>query len=373
MLEFRSAGESHGRAIIAVLHGLPMGLELDTDFINSALRRRQGGYGRSERQKIEKDRVEILSGVYRGRTLGSPLTLVVGNRDVTLEKKPPVKIPRPGHADLAGMLKYGLKDARAILERASARSTAGRVAVGAVCQLLLKELGIEVVGYVKAIGEVRAPDIQLPLQELLRRREESSVFMLDRPTAKEAEKAIDRARSEGDSLGGVVEVIALGVPAGIGSHTEWDRRLDGRLARALMSIQAIKAVEIGLGFLSASRPGSQVHDEILYENGEFARTSNNAGGIEGGISNGERIVVRAYMKPIPTLLKPLRSVNIETREPAEAVYERSDVCAVPACSVVAESAVAFEIARALLEKFPSDTMDELKTSYRSYLNRLEEL
>ena len=362
MLNYRTAGESHGPGIVALVEGLPLGLRVDLEFINRALRRRQGGYGRSERQKIEADAAEVLSGVYRGETIASPVTLLIRNRDAGIETKPPVEVPRPGHADLAGMLKYGLKDARAILERSSARETAGRVAAGALAQLLLREVGVSVVGFVSAVGGVEAEQIEVPAAELAARRDRSELYMLDPKAEAAAKIAIDRAKTEGDSLGGIVEVRAFGVPAGLGSHVQWDARLDGRLAGAVMAVQAIKGVEIGLGFAAARRPGSLVHDEILPGAKGLTRGSNNAGGIEGGISNGQTVVLRAAMKPIPTLRKPLRSVNLRTAEATAASYERSDVTAVPAASVVVEAVVAFEIARALLEKFPADTVTELRAA-----------
>ena len=353
-LTLTTAGESHGPALVAILAGLPAGLELDRDAIDADLARRQQGYGRSPRQKLEQDRVEVLAGLRHGRTLGTPLALVVHNLDHKNwtwgmnpwppEGEPegkgtkPVTLPRPGHADLAGSLKFGLDDARNALERASARQTAVAVAAGAVAKALVGEIGIGVDG---------------------------------RVVTEDLEARIDEARAERDTVGGVVEVVARGVPPGLGSYATKEERLDARLAAALMGIQAVKGVEIGAGFELAGRRGSQAHDEILAdEQGALYRETNFAGGIEGGVSNGEEIVVRAAMKPLPTLMRPLRSVDLETGEPGEALVERSDVAAVEALAVVAEAAVAFELARAAREKFGGDSLADFVTAHRAYVERI---
>jgi chorismate synthase len=353
-LQLTTAGESHGPALVAIVTGLPAGLALDRDAIDSDLARRQEGYGRSPRQKLEQDRVEVLAGLRHGRTLGTPLALVVRNRDhVNWEwgmspwppegeakgkGSKPVTLPRPGHADLAGALKYGLSDARDALERASARQTAVAVAAGAVAKALLAEIGVTVEG---------------------------------RVVSEDLEQRIDEARAERDTVGGVVEVAGRGVPPGLGSYASKDERLDARLAAALMGIQAVKGVEVGAGFELAERRGSAAHDEILAdEQGTLYRETNFAGGLEGGVSNGEEIVVRAAMKPLPTLMRPLRSVELETGEAGEALVERSDVAAVEALAVVAEAAVAFELARAAREKFGGDALADFVGAWRAYVERI---
>ena len=378
MLRFYTAGESHGKGIFAYLEGFPANFPVDFDFINREMARRQKGYGRGGRMKIEKDRVEFLSGVRLGKTLGSPILMAVWNRDYKNWEEimkpepgelPPEKMvtrPRPGHADLAGVLKYGFEDIRNVLERSSARETAGRVAAGALCKDLLRKLGIEVGSFVISIGSTEVPREVIEgrsFRELFKAAEKSEVRIpvLDREIEERFKREIDEAKAKGESLGGVFLIYATGVPVGLGSHTQWDRRLDGRIAQALMSIQAIKGVEIGLGFEAARLPGSKVHDEIFYsEEKGFYRLTNNAGGIEGGITNGEPIVVKAAMKPIPTLYKPLRSVDLKTKEPFEASIERSDVCAVPAAAVVGEAMLAITLTGALLEKFPADSFEELQ-------------
>ncbi|MBK5276008.1 MAG: chorismate synthase [Desulfuromonadales bacterium] len=390
MLRYLTAGESHGPQLTAIIEGLPAGFPMCAAEINRDLARRQQGYGRGGRMKIETDTVEILSGVRWGATLGSPLTLVVRNRDWEnwSEKMSPlpefrdessaVTRPRPGHADLTGALKYDHDDVRNVLERSSARETAVRVAVGAVAKQLLGEFGIRVGGFVTGIGGVLAPPPALPYEELWQSAAESELFCCDRLVDEPMKRAIDAAKASGDTLGGLIEVQVIGCPPGLGSYTHWDRKLDARLAMALMSIQAIKGVEVGLGFGVAERPGSQVHDEIFpnaayQENGSasaYSRTSNNAGGIEGGMSNGEPILLRAAMKPIPTLYKPLRSVDMKTHEPFEATVERSDTCAVPAALVVAEAVVAIEIASAFLEKFGGDSLVEIHRNYSGYCQQV---
>ncbi|MBM4055170.1 MAG: chorismate synthase [Planctomycetes bacterium] len=379
MLYFKTAGESHGKCLVSVLEGFPAGVFLDKELIDKELRRRQGGFGRGGRMKIEADRVEILSGIRNNITLGSPICLMIKNSDYKIDELPAVTRPRPGHADLAGVIKYGHKDARNILERASARETAARVAVGAVCKILLSHFNINVFGYVKGIGGINSKkQLEDDREKTVEIRDNSKVYCIDVDIESKIIDKIKRAVEMGDSLGGIIEVVVNGVPIGLGNHTQWDLKLDARLAFALMSIQAVKAVEIGAGFENADRFGSQAHDEIFYENSGggksvtagFKRLTNNAGGIEGGISNGEDIVARAFMKPIPTLKKPLKSVDLLTKEPVEASYERSDICAVPAASVVCEAMVAFEIARAFTEKFGRDSIEEIKRNYNGYIENM---
>lgn len=380
MLRFLTAGESHGRALVTIIEGLPAGLELDLSRINTLLKRRQGGYGRGQRMALEEDRVEIFSGLRGSVTLGSPLTLVIYNQDwenwqeimasgqeARLDQRV-VTRPRPGHADLCGGLKYRQEDLRNILERASARETAARVAVGAVAEELLRALKIRVQGQVIAVGNIetcpeeKIYDSQLYENPLYCPEPDASLAMI---------KVIEEAKKRGDSLGGVIQVICEGVPPGLGSHVQWDRRLDGRLAEALMSIPAIKGVEIGKGFTAASLPGSQVHDAIQYHSDRgFQHPSNHAGGLEGGMSNGETLVIRAAMKPIPTLTNPLPSVDLQTKEPFLAAIERSDVCAVPAAAIVGEAATAWVLAEAVMEKFGGDHLEELLLNYNNYLGYL---
>lgn len=385
-LRFLNAGESHGPALTAIIEGIPSNLRISSEYINRELARRQTGYGRGGRMKIEKDQVEILSGVRFGLTLGSPITLMVKNKDwenwteiMAVEGEPTEKReilnPRPGHADLTGGIKYGFYDMRNVLERASARETTTRVAVGAVCKQLLEDVGIKIGSYVISIGELSVKDqIQdLSLEERFERAEKSE---LRTPLPEEDEKfkkLIDLAREEGESLGGVFEVFATGVPVGLGSYVQWDRRIDGKIAQAMMSIQAIKGVEIGEGFRLSEKFGSQAHDEIFYEEGRgFYHKTNRAGGIEGGMTNGEPVVVRAAMKPIPTLMrkKSLRSVNIKTKEPFLAAKERSDVVAVPAAAIVGEAMLAIVLTDAIIEKFGNDNWIEIKKrveDYRRYI------
>lgn len=360
-LELTTAGESHGKALVAVLTGMPAGLLLDLDALNAALARRQLGYGRGARMKIETDRAEVLSGLRKGRTIGSPIALLVRNRDDSIDRLPAVTRPRPGHADLPGMLKYATGDARDVLERASARETAARTAGGAVAWLLLRELGVHVAGFLRSLGEVAAHDVPEDLAELVRRRDASPFLCPDASVTEAMTAAVDAARDAGDTLGGVVEVWARGLPAGLGGYDVAERRLDGRLAAALMRVHAIKGVEIGMGFASARARGSDVHDEIVRDaGGALRRARNNAGGIEGGMTNGEDVVVRAAMKPLSTLRRALRSVDMATGESVQATVERSDVCAAPAASVVAESVVALTLADALLEKTGGDSVAEVR-------------
>ncbi|CCO08864.1 chorismate synthase [Desulforamulus hydrothermalis] len=374
MLRFLTAGESHGPALTAIVEGMVSGLPVTDEYINKQLARRQSGYGRGGRMQIERDRVTFLSGVRGGLTTGSPITLQVVNQDWVnwsdiMAPGPQARLnervvsrPRPGHADLPGAIKYNQRDIRNILERSSARETAARVAVGSLARRLLEELDISIVGYVCRIGTVEATRQENPdLPKLLESLANSQLLCPDPQAEAEMVKEIDQAKAEGDSLGGVFEIHAYGVPPGLGSHVHWDRKLDSRLAGALMSVQAIKGVEIGHGFAAAAAPGSQVHDQIYYAaNQGFYRRTNRAGGIEGGISNGMPIVVRAAMKPIPTLYKPLLSVDLHTKEPYQASVERSDVCAVPAACVVGEAVVAWELAAALAEKFGGDSLAEIK-------------
>ncbi|WP_448588420.1 chorismate synthase [Thermocrinis sp.] len=380
-IRFLTAGESHGKGLVCIVEGIPANLELSAQHINRELERRQRGYGRGGRMKIEKDTVQIISGVRFGKTLGSPIALLIENKDwdswkdkmaVEGERPPsavPFTRPRPGHADLAGGIKYNQRDLRNILERASARETTCRVAVGAICKRFLEELGVFIGSYVVSIGPLE-PSIEE--EDLLKRHhlaELSEVRFPDPKKDEEFKQLIDRAKEMGESLGGVFEVFAVGVPPGLGSHVHWDRKLDGRVAQAMMSIQAIKGVEIGLGFSASKRFGSEVHDEIGYIEGEgYRRYSNNLGGLEGGITNGMPIVVRCAMKPIPTLTRPLRSVDIETKEEVKAGKERTDVMAVPAASVVGESALACVLAEAFLEKLGGDFMEEIKERYKIYLD-----
>ncbi len=386
-MRYLTAGESHGPQLTAIIEGLPAGLELSPEILNRQLARRQQGYGRGDRMNIERDTAEILSGVRWGATLGSPVTLVVKNRDWEnwREKMSPlaehrgqaesVTRPRPGHADLDGAMKYGHRDVRNILERSSARETAVRVAVGAVARQFLQVLGIAIGGYVTELGGVAAGAVAAPYPGLWERAAASELFCCDPAAEAEMKRLIDHTKAAGDTLGGVVEVQVLGLPPGLGSHVQWDRKLDARLAMALMSIQAIKGVEVGLGFEASRRPGSQAHDEITYdpaalERGAataYVRPTNHAGGLEGGMTNGEPLVVRAAMKPIPTLYTPLRSVDIVSHEPYEASVERSDTCAVPAALVVAEAVVAIELACALQEKFGGDSLAELQCNLENYL------
>ncbi|MEQ2129365.1 chorismate synthase [Caldanaerobacter subterraneus KAk] len=343
-MRYLTAGESHGEALIAIIEGLPSNLFIDAEFINKELERRQKGYGRGGRMAIEKDEIHIISGVRDGKTTGAPLAMEIKNRDYKNwkdKKVPPVTRPRPGHADLPGSIKYNQRDIRNILERASARETAARVAVGSVAKLLLKELNISLKSRVLEIGGAK--------------REEKW------------KRLIEKAKKEGDTLGGIIEIVIEGVPVGLGSHAQWDRKLDALLAYHVMSVQGIKGVEFGLGFEGARLPGSLVHDDIYYkENEGFYRKTNNAGGIEGGISNGNPIVIRAAMKPIPTLLQPLDSVDIATKEKTKAIYERSDVTAVEAAACVLEAVCAWVIADECLKKFGGDSVEELKKNYDAY-------
>jgi chorismate synthase len=378
MIRFLTAGESHGKCLTAIIEGLPAGLELNEAEINKNLYRRQQGYGRGGRMKLEQDRVEITAGVRHGKTLGSPVCLMIHNRDyanwteiMSIEKnntvpRPEDTRPRPGHADLAAAIKYRHKDIRNILERASARETAIRTAAGSVALALLKCFGIEVYSYVSSIGTASIKEQPPISKETMESIEASPVRCPDRNAESLMLAEIDAAKSAGDSIGGTFRIVVKNVPAGLGSHVHWDRRLEGSLSKAMMSIPGIKGVEIGAGFDLSRLPGSKAHDEIFY-NGSFYRGSNNAGGIEGGISNGEDILITCAMKPIPTLMKPLQSVDIVTKEAFPASTERSDVCAVPAASIVGEAVASLELASALTEKFGGDSLEEMLTNYNNYM------
>ncbi|KWW51531.1 chorismate synthase [Bacillus cereus] len=383
-MRYITAGESHGPQLTTIIEGVPAGLPLVADDINEELARRQKGYGRGRRMQIETDQVQIVSGVRHGETLGSPIALVVENRDFAhwtkimgaeplteqeeKEMKRKVTKPRPGHADLNGAIKYGHRDMRNVLERSSARETTVRVAAGAVAKKVLAELGITVAGHVIEIGGVEAKETTYcSIEELKSITEASPVRCLDEEAGNQMIKAIDDSKSNGDSIGGIVEVIVEGMPIGVGSYVHYDRKLDAKLAAAIMSINAFKGVEIGIGFEAAHRPGSEVHDEILWnEEHGYTRRTNNAGGLEGGMTTGMPIVVRGVMKPIPTLYKPLQSVDIDTKEPFTASIERSDSCAVPAASVVAEAVVAWELATALIEQFGLDRMDLIRENIEKH-------
>lgn len=379
MLDYHTAGESHGPALVALVTGVPAGLAFDAGFIDAELRRRQGGYGRGGRQKIEEDRVVVLSGVRRGRTTGAPITLQIHNRDSRLDdpaRTPPLHRPRPGHADLAGSIKWLTTDCRDTLERASARETAARVAAGAVARLILRVVGIETFGFVRSILDA-ATDIEVTADNwrgLVAARDASDTYCPDPAATERQRQAIRQAKIDKDSVGGLVEAHVFGCPPGIGSCVDWRLRLDARLAYAVMGVQAIKCVEIGLGKDCASRPGSKVHDPIAFDASRrqthtlgFVRPTNHAGGTEGGMSNGQPILVRAAMKPISTLLRGMPSVDLNTKTPELSAYERSDVCAVPAASVVVENVVAFEVARCLLEKIGGDSILEMRTNFENYL------
>jgi chorismate synthase len=378
MLRYWTAGESHGKTLLALVDGFPAGVSIDTDLIDRELLRRQGGYGRGGRQRIETDRVEVLTGIWKGNTLGSPIALQVINKDYKLERLDDIQRPRPGHGDLTGAVKY-LSSVRGILERASARETAVRVAAGALAKTLLRQFGIAVIGYVVELGGVVIRPKAAALDEQFRLRDQSIVYSLNPDQDDEVRQLIDETKKLGDTLGGIVEVRVEGLPFGLGTHAQWDLKLDGRIAQAVMAVQAIKGVEIGMGFESARRRGSQVHDPIQYDasqrdspNFGFVRPTNNAGGLEAGMTNGQPLVVRAAKKPISTLAQPLESVNLETKQAEPAGYERSDVCAVPAASVIVENVVAFEVARALCEKFGNDSLPEMKSRYDLFRKMAQE-
>ena len=391
MLRFSTAGESHGESLVALISGLPAGVPVDQAFLDHELWRRQQGYGRGGRMRIEKDTAHILSGVRHGKTIGSPIAMTLANNDWKnweeilpvgegdATKHKAVTSPRPGHADLAGALKYDFPDGRYILERASARESAARTACGAIAKMLLRALGIEVASHVIRVGSAElAREATFAEIAALAQREDVLLACVDAESEARMKAEVDVALRTGDTIGGVFEVVVHGLPPGVGTHVNWDERLDGLLAQAVMSLQAVKAVELGRGVTAASSPGSQVHDAIAYSaeaEGEgkftkFTREHNNAGGIEGGISNGEDLIVRGYLKPISTLRRPLASVSFETRETTKASYERSDVCVVPAAGVAGEAMVALTVARCVLEKFGGDSLRELERNYRSYCEQI---
>jgi chorismate synthase len=385
MLRFLTSGESHGPELVATVEGVPAGFDIDLAEINADLARRQKGYGRGGRMLIEKDEARPVAGIRFGRTLGSPVTFIIANRDFkNWEKRMSadpkdrgeakvVTRPRPGHADLAGILKYNLEDIRDILERASARETTARVAIGGFAKQFIKPFGIEILGYVVRIGATIAKTPEnLGMADLKRATEESQVRVADPVAERAIIEEIDACKKTGDTLGGIVEVVATGLPVGLGSHVQWDRKLDGRLAHALMSLQATKGVEFGIGFEAGRVRGSALHDEIGFDAAErrFTRHSNNSGGTEGGMSTGEPLRVRVAFKPISTLMQPLKSVDIRTKQETEGTIERSDVCAIPAAAVIAESVVAFELANAFLEKFGGDSLAEITRNYQGYLEQV---
>jgi chorismate synthase len=372
MLRYWTAGESHGKTLLAVVDGFPAGIEIDTDSIDYDLRMRQGGYGRGGRQKIETDKVELLTGVWKNVSMGSPVTLQVINRDYKLEKLKELERPRPGHGDLTGAVKF-LGSIRNVLERSSARETAVRVAAGALAKQILAEFQIECIGFVDELGGQQIHRQAGDIQKWRTLREQSEVYSLNPAQDPEIKQLIDQAEEQGDTLGGILEVHIAGLPFGLGTHAQWDRKLDGRIAQAVMAVQAIKGVEIGLGFEAARRPGSQVHDPITYDADKkdtpslgFQRPTNNAGGLEAGMTNGQSLVVRAAKKPISTLRQPLESINLNTKQADTASYERSDVCAVAAAAIIIENVVAFEIAVAFCEKFGNDSISEMKARYELF-------
>jgi chorismate synthase len=386
MFRFTTAGESHGRALVAIVEGLPAGLPVDIDQINHELWRRQQGYGRGARMKIESDHIEVLSGVRHGLTLGSPLALMIENKDwpnwnevmaaeaieLAPEKSRRVKRPRPGHADLAGGLKYDARDLRNVLERASARETAARVACGALAKQLLTAFGVEIVSHVIQLGGIPEKPLELTFEQIQSMAGDSRLRCADADAEQKMIDLIDQKKSEGDTLGGIFEVVAGKVPPGLGSHTAWDLKLDGRLAQAVMSIPAVKAVAIGSGIEASSLPGSEVHDEIGYneETKEFIRASNRAGGLEGGVTNGEEVRVRGHLKPISTLRRALRSIDIDTKQEERAAFERSDITVVPAAGVIGEAMVALVLAQAMREKFGGDSLGEMKRNFEGYREQL---
>lgn len=371
MLRYLTSGESHGRCILTIIDGIPAGLAVRKKDIDSELCRRMFGYGRGKRMSIESDSSEILSGLRNGITIGSPVTILINNKDYSIDSLPAITEPRPGHADLPGILKYGLKDARDILERASARETAARVGAGAIAKMLLGEFGIRVISHVIQIGRVSAITNGLGFDQISMIAGKSPVRCADPAASKLMRKEIDKAKDEGDTLGGVFEIVINGLPAGLGSHSQWDRKIDARLAMAVMSIQAIKAVGFGLSFEGGTRRGSEFHDEIFYKKPRgFFRKTNNAGGIEGGMTNGENIIIKAAMKPIATLREPLASVNIKTKKMVYAAVERSDVCALPSAGVVGEAVAAIEIANAMIEKFGGDSVFEMRRNFDGYMAQI---
>ena len=373
MLRFLTSGESHGKCLVAILEGMVAGLTVKAEDIDFELARRQEGYGRGGRMTLEKDRAEILSGIRSHQTLGGPIALMIPNRDFKINELPVVKRPRPGHADLVGVMKYGREDARDILERASARETTARVAAGAVCKIFLREFGVDVISHVVSIGGVTADTSRLSFDALKTGSMHSPMHCADKAATKKMMERVDEARTKKDTIGGIFEVVAKGLPVGLGSFVHYDRRLSAKLCAALMSIQAVKGVEIGQGFKVSELLGKDVHDEIFHDKKKgFYRKTNRAGGFEGGVTNGENLVLRAATKPYATLMSPLQSVNIQSKEKELATVERSDVTAVPACGVVGEAMVAFELANSLMEKFGGDSLKETKRNYDAYLKQLKE-
>lgn len=386
MLRFLTAGESHGKALVVIMEGVPAGLAVKEEAINHQLARRQQGYGRGGRMKIEQDKVEILSGIRAGKTLGSPIAIKIDNKDwanwqkimdVAQEDVGQAKVvhhPRPGHTDLPGGIKFDHHDLRNILERSSARETAARVAASAIARIFLEEFGIKMAGHVVNLGGICIGSDRPTFEKIEKISEESPLRCIDKTVEAQMIAKIDQAKKSGDTLGGVFEVIVIGLPVGLGSHIQWDRKLDGKLAQSLMSIQAIKGVEIGQGFESANLFGSEVHDEIFYDakKKRFYRKQNKAGGLEGGITNGEPLVIRAAMKPLSTLTKPLQSINIMTKQPYTATIERTDTTAVPAAAVIGENCVAYTLADAFLEKFGGDSIQEVRRNYEGYLKQVED-
>lgn len=381
---FTTSGESHGKALVSVIEGMPAGVTIDIDALNHQLWRRQQGYGRGGRMKIETDTAEILAGVRHGKTLGSPIALVIENRDFVhwtqimssapIDEQPKnpriVKRPRPGHADLVGGLKYQTRDLRDILERASARETASRVACGAIARQLLGNFGIEIKSHIIQLGGIPAKAVEADWEKIAQIPQDAPLNCADEAAQREMIELIDKAKADGDTLGGIFEVVVKNLPVGLGGHTSWTDKLDGKLAQAVMSIQAVKAVELGEGVANANRLGSKVHDEIIYENEKFGRASNRAGGLEGGITNGEELRVRGYLKPIATLKKPLRSVDIDTKQEESAAFERSDVTAVPAAGVIGEAMVAIVLANAMREKFGGDSLEEMKRNFDGFIEQM---
>jgi len=371
MLRYLTSGESHGKCMLTILDGMPAGLAVERSAIDRELARRMLGYGRGKRMRIEADKVEILSGLRKSITIGSPIAMMVKNVDQSIDRLPLVFEPRPGHADLAGALKYDFKDVRSVLERASARETVARVSVGALAKMLLAEFGVHVASHVVMIGGIASKARGLGVNQIIAASEKSPLRCADPAASKLMCREIDKAIERGDTLGGIFEVVINGVPPGLGSYAQWDKRIDARLAMAIMSIQAVKGVSFGIGFEAARRPGSTVHDEIFYTKSKgFFRKTNNAGGVEGGMTNGEDIVLQAVMKPISTLKKPLASVNIRTKKAVSAAVERSDVCAVPAAGVIGEAVAAIEVASAMCDKFGGDSVSEMKRNFKGYLEQI---
>lgn len=379
MLRYWTAGESHGKTMLAMVDGFPAGLKVDAEKINKDLKLRQGGYGRGKRQELETDKVEFLTGTWKDETLGSPIAMQVINRDYKLERLKELERPRPGHGDLTGAIKY-LGSIRGVLERASARESSVRVAAGSLSKQLLAEFGIQVVGYVVQLGSIELPpDLALDFAQKVATRDSSEIYSLCPEKDQQVKDLIDKSAEDGDTLGGILETRVEGLPFGLGTHAQWDRKLDGKIAQAVMAVQAIKGVEIGMGFEAAGLPGSQVHDPIQYDPDQatqphlgYVRPSNNAGGLEAGMTNGQPLVVRAAKKPIATLRKPLESINMETKEQHTANYERSDVCAVSAAGIIIENVVAFEVATAFVDKFGGDSITEMKQRYELFLKLARE-